>query len=79
MVLQFFFLADETETFHCRLFRPDDTADTDKTFSLSQYFFDASALRTSDWIDSALRGLTKQVPRTIDTRYTPEIQHKLFR
>lgn len=64
---------------HSRLFRPDDTEDTDKTFTLSQYFFDASALKTSDWIDSALRGLTKQVPRTIDTRYTPEIQHRLFR
>ena len=64
---------------HCGLFRSNDTEDTDKSFTLSRYFFDATELRTSDWIDSVLRGLTKQTPLRIDTRYTTELQNKLFR
>ena len=63
----------------CRLFRSDDTEDTDKSFNLSRYLFDATELRTSDWIDSVLRGLAKQTPLRIDTRYTTELQNKLFR
>ncbi|KAI9553143.1 hypothetical protein GHT06_021036 [Daphnia sinensis] len=55
------------------LFNVADEQDMERSFTLSQYFFDASRLMDDPgFFDSALRGLTKQAPQTIDGLYTDE-------
>lgn len=61
------------------LYDAADQEDLDRSFSLSQYFFDASHLMEDpNFFDSALRGLTKQSPETIDRLYTDEVADKLY-
>jgi peroxidase len=61
------------------LFNAADEEDTDKSFTLSNYFFDASRLQETGFIDAALRGLTKQPQQRIDTFYTNEVSMNLYR
>nr|CAH0100262.1 unnamed protein product [Daphnia galeata] len=56
------------------LYDAADQEDTQRSFSLSQYFFDASRLVDDpEFLDSALRGLTKQPPQAIDELYSSEV------
>ena len=50
-----------------------------QSFNLSDYFFDASRLADPGFIDNAMRGLTKEVPNSINEHYTVELTDKLFR
>ncbi|EFX83748.1 hypothetical protein DAPPUDRAFT_47883, partial [Daphnia pulex] len=61
------------------LFNAADQEETERSYTLSQYFFDASRLMDDpNFLDSALRGFTKQSPETIDRLYTDEIADKLY-
>ncbi|XP_032796762.2 peroxidase [Daphnia magna] len=61
------------------LFNSADEQEMERSFTLSQYFFDASRLMDDPgFFDSALRGLTKQAPQTIDGLYTDEVADKLY-
>ena len=63
-----------------RLLKPNDDEDPDRSFSLSNYFFDASRLlQDPGFLDSALRGLTKQVPQLIDPFYSTEVTANLYK
>ncbi|XP_046649809.1 peroxidase-like [Daphnia pulicaria] len=56
-----------------------DQEDTERSFSLSQYFFDSSRLVDDpEFLDSALRGLTKQPPQAIDALYSSEVTSNLY-
>lgn len=56
-----------------------DQEDTERSFSLSQYFFDSSRLVDDpEFLDSALRGLTKQPPQAIDALYSSEVTSDLY-
>lgn len=57
-----------------------DEEDTERSFSLSNYFFDASHyLDDVDYFDSILRGLTKQPPQAIDSLYSSEVTYMLYK
>jgi len=61
------------------LFNAANQEDKERSYTLSQYFFDASRLMDDpNFLDSALRGFTKQSPETIDRLYTDEIADKLY-
>ncbi len=61
------------------MFNEADEEDEERSFSLSNYFFDASRLiDDSAFFDSALRGLTKQPPQSIDHLYSSEVQSRLY-
>ena len=63
-----------------RILSADDEEDTDRSYSISEYFFDASRLMDDPlFFDSALRGLTKQPPQAIDNLYSSEVQMNLYR
>lgn len=51
----------------------------DQSFSLSSYFFDASRLPQPGFIDNAIRGLTKQMPLSVNPEYTDELINNLFK
>ncbi|XP_046639032.1 peroxidase-like [Daphnia pulicaria] len=51
----------------------------DQTFTLSSYFFDASKLPEPGFIDSAIRGLTKQMPLAVNAEYTSQLTNYLFK
>lgn len=51
----------------------------DKTFTLTNYFFDASQLPEPGFIDSAIRGLTKQKPFSINPEYTMTLLGTMFK
>lgn len=53
--------------------------DGDKSFTLSDWFFDASQLPRPGFIDSALRGLTRQLPDRINSGYTTQLTNFLLK
>ncbi|XP_032796761.2 peroxidase [Daphnia magna] len=56
-----------------------DEEEMERSFTLSQYFFNASQLlKDPGFFDSALRGVTKQPPEVIDGLYTDEVADNLF-
>jgi peroxidase len=61
----------------CRLYNASDVQD--QTFTLSSYFFDASKLPEPGFIDSAIRGLTKQMPLAVNAEYTSQLTNYLFK
>ncbi|KAI9553142.1 hypothetical protein GHT06_021035 [Daphnia sinensis] len=55
------------------LFNSADEEEMERSFTLSQYFFNATRLlKDPGFFDSALRGVTKQPPEVIDGLYTDE-------
>ena len=51
----------------------------DQSFTLSNSFFDSSMLPQSGFIDNAIRGLTKQLPSSVDVEYTSELTNLLLK
>ena len=57
-----------------------DEEDKSRSFSLSNYFFDASRFMDDpEFFDSSLRGLTKQPPQAIDALYSSEVTSNLYK
>jgi len=61
------------------LFNEEDQMDNDKSFTLSDWFFDSSQLPRPGFIDSALRGLTRQLPDRINSAYTTQLTNFLLK
>ena len=61
-----------------RLYDVNDQVDS-RSFALSDYFFNASRLPESGFIDNALRGLTKEMPNRINPFYTNQLTFFLFK
>ncbi|KAI9554530.1 hypothetical protein GHT06_019803 [Daphnia sinensis] len=61
------------------LYDSNDVAVQDQSFTLSNYFFDASKLPEPGFIDNAIRGLTKQMPLAINPEYTSQLTNYLFK
>jgi peroxidase len=62
-----------------RLYNASDDQVQDQSFTLSNYFFDASKLPQPGFIDNAIRGLTKQMPFAINAEYTSHLTNLLFK
>lgn len=60
-----------------RAYDAQDNEVPDQSFSLSNYFFNASLLPQAGFIDNAIRGLTKQPPLIINPEYTSELTNYL--
>ncbi|EFX79821.1 hypothetical protein DAPPUDRAFT_51887, partial [Daphnia pulex] len=52
---------------------------TDQSFTLSNSFFNSSMVPQPGFIDNAIRGLTKQVPSSVDVEYTSQLTNLLFK
>ncbi|XP_057375843.1 peroxidase-like [Daphnia carinata] len=61
------------------LYDSNDVAVQDQSFTLSNYFFDASKLPEPGFIDNAIRGLTRQTPLSINPEYTSQLTNYLFK
>lgn len=62
-----------------RLYDSNDAELVDQGFVLSNFFFDASQLPTPGFIDNAIRGLTKQIPFSINPEYTMPLVGLMFK
>ena len=61
------------------LYDENGQEDTDLSFTLSNFYNDASGLARPGFIDNAIRGLITQQPDLINEDYTVELTNKLFR